>query len=142
MTIISGGQTGIDRMGLEVAKELGLTTGGFAPKGYRTETGEDKSLATFGLQEHTGREYNERTELNVLFSGGTIIFGNEKSAGSKLTIKLLNKHQKPYLINPTVEQIKSFIKTKDIVNIAGNRASKIDPKDLEKYRQTLKEGLA
>ena len=39
--IISGGQTGIDRMALELARELGLGTGGTAPKGYTTESGPD-----------------------------------------------------------------------------------------------------
>lgn len=142
MRIISGGQTGIDRMGLEVAKELGLFTGGYAPKGYKTETGNDSSLAGFGLKEHTSTEYNQRTEINVMLSGGTIIFGDENSAGSKATIKFLKKHQKPYLINPTVEDIKVFIKTKDIVNIAGNRASKLSEEQLNLYRETLKQGLS
>jgi len=32
--VISGGQTGVDRMGLEVAKELGIPTGGTAPPNY------------------------------------------------------------------------------------------------------------
>ena len=49
LKIISGGQTGIDRMGLEVARELGLPTGGTAPKSYWTENGADPSLAAFGL---------------------------------------------------------------------------------------------
>lgn len=37
--IISGGQTGIDRLGLEVGKELGLETGGTTTPGYYTEIG-------------------------------------------------------------------------------------------------------
>jgi Circularly permutated YpsA SLOG family len=36
LKIISGGQTGIDLMGLEVARELGLPTGGSAPKSFGT----------------------------------------------------------------------------------------------------------
>lgn len=42
--IISGGQTGIDRLGLEVGKELGLETGGTTTPGYYTENGRDESL--------------------------------------------------------------------------------------------------
>ncbi|SFF23216.1 YpsA SLOG family protein [Spirosoma endophyticum] len=30
--IISGGQTGIDQLGLEVARSLGIPTGGLAPR--------------------------------------------------------------------------------------------------------------
>lgn len=42
--IISGGQTGIDRLDLEVGKELGLETGGTTTPGYYTENGRDESL--------------------------------------------------------------------------------------------------
>jgi hypothetical protein len=142
MRIVTGGQQGIDRLGLEVAKELGLLTGGFAPKGYRTEDGNDPSLAEFGLKEHWSTEYNPRTELNVQLSAGTIIFGDSSSPGSKSTMKFIDKHKKPYLINPTVEQIKEFVRTKDIINIAGNRASKLTPEQLSSYRDTLKQGLS
>lgn len=47
--IISGGQTGIDRLGLEVGKELGLETGGTTTPGYYTENGRDESLKDFGV---------------------------------------------------------------------------------------------
>ena len=39
--VISGGQTGVDTIGLQVAKELGIETGGTAPKGFLRETGID-----------------------------------------------------------------------------------------------------
>ena len=142
MRIVSGGQFGIDRMALEVAKELGLLTGGFAPKGFKTEKGNDPTLADFGLKEHSSAEYNPRTELNVQLSGGTIIFGDVSSAGTKSTLKFINKHHKPFLINPTSEQIKDFRKTKDIINVAGNRGSKLTSEKLEEYKLTLKEGLS
>lgn len=35
--IISGGQTGVDRAGLDVALDLGLAVGGWCPKGRRAE---------------------------------------------------------------------------------------------------------
>lgn len=77
--IISGGQTGIDRLGLEVGKELGLETGGTTTPGYYTENGRDESLKDFGVTEispelqagRKGREfYLPRTEQNVLNSDG------------------------------------------------------------------------
>ena len=142
MRIISGGQTGVDQMGLEVAKELGLLTGGYAPKGFKTEKGNNPELATlYGLKEHSSEEYNPRTELNVQLSGGTIIFGDEKSPGSISTLRFIKKHSKPYLINPTVDEIKEFKKYKEILNIAGNRGSKLSVESLGAYRETLKEGL-
>lgn len=80
--IISGGQTGIDRLGLEVGKELGLETGGTTTPGYYTENGRDESLKDFGVTEispelqagRKGREfYLPRTEQNVLNSDGTVV---------------------------------------------------------------------
>ncbi len=50
--IISGGQTGADRGGLEAGRVLGIETGGTCPKFFRTETGHDVSLQGFGLVEH------------------------------------------------------------------------------------------
>ena len=63
--VISGGQTGADRAGLEAAKKAGIETGGYCPKDYLTEKGPDKSLKGFGLIETETREYTERTELNL-----------------------------------------------------------------------------
>ncbi|MVM32295.1 hypothetical protein GO755_19770 [Spirosoma sp. HMF4905] len=53
--VVSGGQTGLDQMGLEVAKVLGIHIGGISPKGYLTENGPDAVLRDFGLAEHTSR---------------------------------------------------------------------------------------
>jgi len=37
--IVSGGQTGVDRAALDVGLALGLTVGGWCPKGRRAEDG-------------------------------------------------------------------------------------------------------
>ena len=42
--IISGGQSGADLAGLKAAIKLGIETGGFIPKNYRTENGSDYTL--------------------------------------------------------------------------------------------------
>ena len=39
LKIISGGQTGVDRAGLDVAIELGIPQSGYCPKGRRAEDG-------------------------------------------------------------------------------------------------------
>lgn len=44
--IISGGQTGADRAGLEAGRSLGVATGGTAPGDFLTEFGIDDSRAT------------------------------------------------------------------------------------------------
>lgn len=144
LKIISGGQTGVDRIGLEVGKALGIKTGGHAPKGYKTDIGNDVSLKELGLVEDSSSNYPPRTEKNIINSDGTILFGNMTSPGSLLTIKLAKKHYKPYIINPSAKEIQKFIKEYDIttVNIAGNRAKNLTTETQKRIFDTLKEGLS
>jgi len=149
LKIISGGQTGIDRMALEVAKELGIETGGYAPKGYLTENGSDLTLKEFGLEENETSDYNYRTKYNIRSASGSILFGNTESNGSKLLIRYCTVHFHPFIMNPTSEKIVNYVNdlkqlTKDgsvILNIAGNRGSKISKENLNKYREILKQSL-
>lgn len=122
--IISGGQTGIDRLALEVARQEGLPTGGNAPRYYMTDAGPDSSLKAFGLKETLSWEYPPRTKQNVFDSDGTILFGDMESRGCQLTIKICKSMKKPYLINPrTHGPVVEFVKKNNIkvLNIAGNR---------------------
>lgn len=149
LKIISGGQTGIDRMALEVAKELGIRTGGYIVKDYKTEDGSDFSLKEFGLIEMENTDYPKRTKKNIESASGSILFGDKTSLGSKLLIKYSTEFFYPFIINPTSEKIVDYINnlkqlTKDgsvILNIAGNRGSKISKEDLNKYREILKQAL-
>lgn len=53
--VISGGQIGADRAGLEAAFKLGITTGGWAPMGFITYAGKDPELGSkFNLKELSG----------------------------------------------------------------------------------------
>lgn len=131
--IVSGGQTGADQAGLEVARELGLATGGFMPKGFRTETGPRPDLAAaYGLEETATGHYAERTERNVLLADATVIFGTTGSPGSRLTAKLCGRHGKPCLVlrcnlseSIAAGQLRSWLREHEVVtlNVAGNRES-------------------
>ena len=139
--IISGGQTGVDTIGLQVAKELGIETGGTITPGFVREKGVDSytksQLKEFGLEEispelqggKSGKEfYLPRTEQNVLNSDGTVYFAtDEDSAGKIATEKFAKKHGKPFLLNPTAEELRQWIAEKGIqtLNVAGNRGSKL-----------------
>jgi hypothetical protein len=65
---ISGGQTGADVAGLDVAIKHGIPHGGAIPKGKLTEDGvlPDK----YNLQEMTSKSYPKCTEKNVVYSDG------------------------------------------------------------------------
>jgi len=139
MKIISGGQTGVDRIGLETAKCMGLETGGTAPKGFLTELGPDLTLKEFGLVEHRSSSYDPRTIQNVRDSEGTVLFGNTHSTGTANTIKYCIKYHKPYKENPTVDELLEFIRVNKIkvLNVAGNRASKLPKYSTTKIRWVL-----
>jgi hypothetical protein len=99
--IISGGQTGADQAGLAAGKELGLETGGWMPKGFRTDDGarlDFKQL--YSMLEHEKFTYPPRTELNVQISGATFLFGNLISPGTKLTQRFCLKHGKRHFFVP------------------------------------------
>lgn len=154
--VISGGQTSVDTLGLEVAKELGIETGGTITPGFVREKGVDSytksQLKELGLEEispelqggKSGKEfYLPRTEQNVLNSDGTVYFAtDEDSAGKIATERFAKKHGKPFLLNPTAEELRQWIAEKRIqtLNIAGNRGSKL--KNGDEVRQILREGLS
>src|SRR5208283_1924431 len=61
--VISGGQTGADRGGLDAAIDLGLSHGGFCPKGRRAEDGTIPKR--YKLEETASADYADRTRKNV-----------------------------------------------------------------------------
>lgn len=132
--IISGGQNGADLAGLEAAKQLGIPTGGTAPKGWRVQDydGNETSnprLADFGLVENDSSEYPDRTIKNVQNSDGTVWFGYADSPGGRLTISTARNLGKPIIINPTHQALREWVSNKNIVvlNVAGNCSSVFNP---------------
>lgn len=148
--IISGGQTGIDRLGLEIGKELGLETGGTTTPGYYTENGPDISLQEFGVTEiapelqagKKGKEfYLPRTEQNVINSDGTVYFStDEDRAGRIATQRFAKAHNKPFLLNPTSQELAQWLVDNNIntLNVAGNRGSKVSPEFDSQVRETIR----
>jgi len=89
--IISGGQTGADRAGLEVARRLGIRTGGTCAPGYVTTSGKDISLSSFGVTPllYSGSVsggYVKRSMKNVDNADATIAFRTHSSLGTDKTI--------------------------------------------------------
>jgi hypothetical protein len=129
--IISGGQTGADTGALVAARELGIETGGFAPRGWLTESGpQEETLRGFGLIECKESGYPPRTRANVLHSDGTLVVGNPQIGGTLLTCEIATELKKP-LFQITFDTPDSFGEFRswldanhlDILNVAGNRES-------------------
>lgn len=141
--IISGGQTGIDQLGLEIARSLSIPTGGVAPKGYMTEEGPNSQLKDdYGLSEHTSASYPPRTKSNVQQSDGTVLFG-ELTGGTKLTLDACQRESKPYIVNPTAEQLRAWLTEHQIkvLNIAGSKESRLPYEKKLIYHDVLTEAL-
>jgi len=130
--IVSGGQTGADRAGLDAAIALGIPHGGWCPRGRRAEDGRipDRYLLT----ETPGANYLQRTEWNVRDSDGTVVFtlARRVGGGSLRTLVFAERHDKPCIPiardagGDAVQLLRDFIAGHGIraLNVAGSRESK------------------
>ena len=147
--IISGGQTGADVAGLDVAIKHGIPHGGAIPKGKLTEDG--VLPEKYDLQEMTTKSYPKRTEKNVVDSDGTAIFTHGKlTGGSLLTQKKAILHDKPIIhldmekvtLDEAVDLLRAFIHKNgiEVLNVAGRRESK-DPDIYDKTFQVIEKSI-
>lgn len=151
--IISGGQTGADIAALQVAKRLGLETGGFISKGFRTIEGARPELAEqYGLIEMDTVAYPPRTYSNVEVSDGTMRFAYSfLTRGEQCTMKAIKKFNKPYFDVDVAKQ-KPFPFSSEILlasawimdnnirvlNVAGNAVPDIEPFVIEFLEKCLR----
>lgn len=147
--IISGGQTGVDRAALDFALENKLPCGGWCPKGRKAEDGIID--ARYPLRETQSEEYDERSEMNVLHSDGTLILnkGTALSGGTKFTFELAATNHKPCLVinldsdsQDSKNRLQKWIKQNgiEVMNVAGQRESnRIYRQALEFLRVALKD---
>jgi hypothetical protein len=132
-TIISGGQTGADRAGLDFALKNGLSIGGFCPKGRRAKDGRISDI--YPLIETVSSNYPERTRRNIELADVTIIFnaGDSDSRGTALTAKTAEQKKRPFVIlrgfpnrDIDVVALTEFLihHNPDTLNVAGNSEDK------------------
>jgi len=97
LTIVSGGQTGVDRGALDAAIALGIPHGGRCPRGRLAEDG--RIPPRYRLTESESPLYRVRTEENVLACDATLILARGRlTGGTRLTRDLARKHGKPCLV--------------------------------------------
>ncbi|WED42762.1 putative molybdenum carrier protein [Legionella cardiaca] len=135
--VVSGGQTGVDQAGLLIANEMGMTVGGWCPKGGMDENSESILKKYPSLKETTTENSDERTKLNIRDSDGTLIIvprwplSENIKDGTRLTIEEAERQKKPYLIisldikKDASVMIKAWVNEHNIsvLNIAGPRES-------------------
>lgn len=97
LTVVSGGQTGVDRAALDIALELGLPCGGWCPRGRRAEDG--RIPRRYPLRETPSAAYPQRTEWNVRDSDATLLLTwGRATGGSLLTLRLARSLGRPVLV--------------------------------------------
>jgi len=131
--IISGAQTGADRGGLDAAKALSLKTGGYVPRGRRSEDGQVPH--EYSVQELDSWSYAPRTRENIRAADATLIFSyGPPSGGSKFTENECAIQAKPHAVvnlqqsdEALIPDIQTWIASVDplVLNIAGPRESKL-----------------
>ena len=139
--IISGGQTGVDVAALYAARLVGFPTGGYIPKGFRTNEGPDTALALYGLKELATTSYRERTRANVQEADGTLVIALKwSSLGIRCTLRaiedfdkrnhevhldksiIINYQKQDFQTAPRVIAIEEWIRKNkfETLNVAGN----------------------
>lgn len=123
LTILSGGQTGVDQAALRAARAAGLSTAGVAARGWLTEDGAAPWLAEYGLVEAAAPGYPARTRANVQAADALLWIGNPDSPGGRLTLGLSRRRKLPTLVlTPDVRttdvEVASWLR-----NVAGGRPS-------------------
>lgn len=146
--IVSGGQTGVDRAALDVARAFNYAHGGWCPAGRRAEDGPLDSV--YLLRETPKRNYLQRTEWNTRDSDGTVVFTvpEEVTGGSKRTIEFAKRLGKPVIHisferdSNASEILQRFIDENKlkVLNVAGSR-EETSPGIYEKTFEVLEEAI-
>ena len=102
LKIVSGGQTGVDRAGLDIAIKHKIPYGGWCPQGGLAEDMPTPPglLAHYpALKETSASDYYTRTRLNVNDSDVTLVLTNKASlittGGTGYTVLYAKEKNKP-----------------------------------------------
>ncbi|MCG7374097.1 putative molybdenum carrier protein [Pseudomonas luteola] len=130
--IISGGQTGADRAGLDWAIDHGIDHGGWCPQGRLATDG--RIDGRYNLMETQSSGYRQRTRRNIESSDATLIFTlGPLVGGSLLTYTLAKKLAKPFVVyqlatndDSQLRNVQDWLKEKGprIINVAGPSESR------------------
>lgn len=131
--IVSGGQTGADRAGLDWAISLGIPHGGWCPRGRLASDGAIPER--YQLRETESAGYRQRTKRNVQDSDATLLFNfGALDGGTLQTLRFTQSMKKPYLVcqldsgdpEPLASQVKVWLleTSPGVLNVAGPREEK------------------
>jgi len=128
--IVSGGQTGVDRAALDVARELAIPIAGWCPQGRKSEDG--RLADHYPINETSTGDHVQRTEWNVRDSDGTLVLTRgAPTEGTAYTITTARRQSKPCLVLDFADEVSTAAVLSwarehavSILNVAGPRESK------------------
>lgn len=130
ISVVTGGQTGVDRAAMDIALKQGLPLEGYCPRGRLAEDG--PIAIHYPLRETDSANPAERTLINVKISQGTLIlYNSQPDKGTEYTKYCCIRNNNPFLeihLNAASQDIAKtihWLKSSDIqkLNIAGPRES-------------------
>lgn len=146
--ILSGGQRGAAQGALMAARDIGLSTGGVAPKGWRVcqydgTDGHDPVLADFGLIEHESADYRDRTMQNVADANATVWIGDEGEKSEPMTLAIARQLEGRIICNPTPAALRDWCRRTAIkvLHVAGECAGMDAPHIFEQTYELIGEAF-
>ncbi len=129
ITIISGGQSGVDRAALDFAMTRGLPCMGWCPKGRAAEDGPIDSK--YPLKESIASDPAIRTRSNVAMADGMLLaYPDKYDEGTLIALRYCKDLKKPvYIVNwqfpPDPAEFAGWLSVNRIrnLNVAGPRES-------------------